>query len=67
METFEDQGTGWAQAGMKSDFKKWLRERKAEAVSWFSETRMKSLKKEQVELAIWEGTSKQETELGHLD
>lgn len=28
---------------------------------------MRSLKKEQVELTIWEGTNKQGAELGHLD
>lgn len=28
---------------------------------------MGSLKKEQLELTIWEGTNKQEAELGHLD
>lgn len=56
-----------AQAGVKSGFERRLGGRKAEAVSGLSETRLRSLKKEQVELAIWEGTNKQETELGHLD
>lgn len=65
MKTFEHQETG--QAGAKSYFESQQWERKAEAVSRLPETRMRSLKKEQLELTIWEGTNKQEAELGHLD